>query len=211
MVKLSNKFIVVVLGICVIGSTIVSCAILPSNSSTTKVPSEIENISSSEDYSQINSDINNQVINSSIQSSVVSQKETASSNENSQKVVNKTTTSATFKQNSAEITTNQNSSSESSSSSSVATKNIRYPVINPETGLDVYPTEPNYATYKAELGGDAGTVPTKDSTACQAQIQKIIAANEEKQKEADAASKANHVEGQLASSQPDQTNSVSSK
>ena len=107
------------------------------------------------------------------------------------------------------ITESQIESSNTSSatvSTSTTTKNLRYGVINPETGAYVDTSDPNYEKYKAELGGDAGTVPDNKSTACQAALQKIMAANEEKQKEADANSKAN-TGGQLISDQPIQSSS----
>lgn len=40
-------------------------------------------------------------------------------------------------------------------------------VINPTTGELVSTQDPNYETYKLQLGGDAGTVPPSQSTACQ--------------------------------------------
>lgn len=57
----------------------------------------------------------------------------------------------------------------------VIISNVYYNVVNPKDGSIVGPDNPNYETYKAELGGDAGTVPTTKSTACQAAIKKIQA------------------------------------
>jgi hypothetical protein len=57
-----------------------------------------------------------------------------------------------------------------------ATKDYGYAVIDPSTGKYVWPGDSNYDTYKAALGGDAGTVEPAKSSTIQAALAKIAAA-----------------------------------
>lgn len=51
--------------------------------------------------------------------------------------------------------------------------NIKYVIINPDTGEWVDANDPNYEAYKKILGGDAGTVFPENSTAIKAALEKI--------------------------------------
>ncbi|HEX3018553.1 MAG TPA: hypothetical protein VHP31_11975 [Caproicibacter sp.] len=105
-------------------------------------------------------------------------------NEKVNKVANSSTQSENTNTSSAESKAPKSASSVAPSSTSTSQLKRQamptFAVINPSTGALVYSSDSNYEKYKAELGGDAGTVPTNQSTACQAALKKIEEAYKEK-------------------------------
>jgi len=65
---------------------------------------------------------------------------------------------------------NLNSESNSSEVEHMKRNVLYYCIVNPDTGRYVQPTEPEYFPLRKQLGGDAGTVPPSQSTACQAAL-----------------------------------------
>ena len=186
MTKISNKFIIGALISIAIGTVCIACNSVsnkamatPPNSS--QLSSSIE--SSSETVSLSESSIlNSNMVNSKIESSSVSKSMIKSSIAEKQKVSSASSQRKVIKmaENTQSVTSTTNTQTQTSSSSDgikITITDERYGVVNPETGAYVPTSDPNYEKYKAELGGDAGTVPDNKSTACQAVIQKIEAKN----------------------------------
>lgn len=49
-----------------------------------------------------------------------------------------------------------------------------YPIVDPDTGDEVVPTNSRYWSLKRDLGGDAGMVPPDKSQACQAALKEFL-------------------------------------
>lgn len=180
MIKISHKVIIGVLISFTIGTVCIACetvsnTAIPTPPNDSQISSEIidsssEIVSSSEVSISSSVIINSKSESSLVSNNIVSKNQNISSSVSSQKGIIKM----------AENTSNNTNNSSETSSQSVSTsttKKVGYAVINPETGIVVYSNDPNYEKYKAELGGDAGTKPTKDSTACQAALERIKAKN----------------------------------
>lgn len=59
-----------------------------------------------------------------------------------------------------------------------ALASVKYAVIDPSTGMPVWPDNQNYEKFKSKLGGDAGTCDPSQSKACQAALAALKAKKE---------------------------------
>jgi hypothetical protein len=185
MYKLSSRVIIGALGMVSIASVCVACN-MTSNKALATEPN-VSQISSSNSIVSENSELlssnrleastissksssQSNSINSTIMSSSV--KSVVSSAPSSQKKVTRMAEDNTVS------TSSEVSTQTSSTTSTSTTKHLQYGVVNPETGAYVPTSDPNYEKYKAELGGDAGTVPDNKSTACIAVLERIKAKTE---------------------------------
>lgn len=167
MLSKSSKIISAAVTVLALGTVGVTAAVA-SNSINTAGPvqtsSSVVSFSSVTDSSIISA--SSTILSVSSAESIESKASSATSSKGKANVVaSESKTSSTAKSSNPVATPQSNTSS--------TNKVIRnqdppkYPVIDPATGLLVWPNYSNYETVKAELGGDAGTVDPDHSTACQ--------------------------------------------
>ena len=177
MIKLSGKIISSIVGVVVAGTVVATAAVnsQPRHNINNKMDSVNSVISSTVSSSISSIDItSSKIVNSSSITTPSSErkittvigKETNSkiTSDVLSKVDNKTTQSV------SQLQEDKNKDDIKAAKAARLQKekeSSQWPVIDPDTGGMVYPGYVNYDKIKAELGGDAGIVPTNKSTACQ--------------------------------------------
>jgi hypothetical protein len=178
--KISHKVIIGTFCVVTVVTSYVIGTIVSNQAFATK-PNESSHVTTSvASNSEIESKVVESTLNSIVSSKNIVSSELVSSNVSKQ-IISSSVSSQRKVTKMAENTQATVPSSQASSISSgikITFSNEKYGVINPETGGYVPTSDPNYEKYKAELGGDAGTKPTKESTACKAALEKIKAKNE---------------------------------
>lgn len=172
MIKLSAKIISSIVGLAVVGTVTATAAVANNHNSTQPINSsktETEVLPSS----QMPSHPVSSAIESKSPSAAISSKGTVSTVADGIGEIQQETDKAVSRIQKAADDGVSAVKQAQSQTNSKANSGVKYAVINPENGSLVYSNDPNYEKYKAELGGDAGTTTTKNSTACQVAIKKI--------------------------------------
>ncbi len=156
MIKLSNKIISSIVGVVIAGGAItVTAATVQPKSAVSAAPVSSTTTSSTAPAS----------------SATVSSEGTVSNVDDGLKRIKEATDNGVSAVNEAakNAVSDVNSAAKSAGTSSHVVKATRsgYGVFDPDTGVWLSPSQSRYNDVKKELGGDAGIVPEKQSTACQ--------------------------------------------